>query len=192
MREDDMAPASRAEGRGRSFRKGDGTVAGILCGRIIHKGPPGLLMCAPGTPSALLMAFALLTGVSTTLAGVHCEKPCKAETAACIRDRCTGVAGTARHTCIETCRAIGGCAAIRTLAYVWNQCRSDTLGFTIRRELRIRRGNCAPKTIMTLESDQPAPDPGRSCELYGASGAGWAAVLIGGFQRLAVSPDGSG
>src|SRR5262249_18509407 len=97
-----------------------------------------------------------------------------------------------RHECIETCRRIGGCAAIRTLAYVWNECRSDEHGVTFRRELRIRRGNCAPVTIETIGPTDPMPDPYHLCELYGATANGQDTALIGGFQRLAVTPDGSG
>jgi hypothetical protein len=122
----------------------------------------------------------------------HCEKPCKTETAACIRDRCTGLAAESRHECNETCRAIGGCAAIRTLAYVWNECRSDASGITVRRELRIRRGNCAPVTVRTIGPAEPVPDPMHLCEGYGAIGFGDVSTVIGGFQRLAVTPDGSG
>jgi hypothetical protein len=122
----------------------------------------------------------------------HCEKPCKTETAACIRDRCTALTAESRNECIETCRAIGGCAAIRTLAYVWNECRSDARGVTFRRELRIRRGNCAPVTIQTIGPTEPRPDPHHLCELYGATADGQDTALLGGFQRLAVAPDGSG
>ena len=115
------------------------------------------------------------------------------ETAACIRTRCAGRAGAeGRHACVETCRGIGGCAPIGTLAYVWNECRSDARGSTLRRELRIRRGNCAPVTVMTLDSGDPKPDPVGLCMLYGSSRNGSAATLTGGFERLAVSPDGSG
>src|SRR5262249_13801007 len=120
-----------------------------------------------------------------------CEKPCKAETAACIRTRCAGQSGAERHACVETCRGIGGCAPLGTLAYVWNECRSDARGSTLRRELRIRRGNCAPVTVMTLDSGAPKPDPLDLCELYGASRQGSATTVVGGFERLAVSPDGS-
>jgi len=140
---------------------------------------------------ALVAAFAILVSASPVGAAQRCEKPCKAETAACIRDRCAGLAGEERYTCLETCRGIGGCAAIRTLAYIWNECRSDARGITVRRELRVRRGNCAPVTVRTIGPAEPIPDPMRLCEGYGALGDGSVSAVIGGFQRLAVTPDGS-
>jgi hypothetical protein len=140
----------------------------------------------------LLAAVAVAAVASSVVAAPRCEKPCKAETATCILDRCAGLAGDARHACFETCRGIGGCAAIRTLAYVWNVCRSDARGAVLHRELRIRRGNCAPATVMTLETAAPLPDPQHLCDQYGGSRDGRLAVTAGGFQRLAVTPDGSG
>jgi hypothetical protein len=77
---------------------------------------------------ALLAAFAISVSASPTGATRHCEKPRKAETATRIGERCGGLDGAARRTCIERCRGLGGCAAIRTLAYVWNVCRSDARG----------------------------------------------------------------
>ena len=40
--------------------------------------------------------------------------------------------------------------------YVWNECRSDARGVTFRRELRIRRGNCAPVMIETIGPTDPS------------------------------------
>ena len=140
----------------------------------------------------LLAALAVAAVASSAVAAPRCEKPCKVDTAACIRSRCAGVDGEARRQCIDTCRGIGGCAAIRTLAYIWNECRSDARGITVRRELRIRRGNCAPVTVRTIGPAEPVPDPLHLCEIYGASGTGAGAAVIGGFERLAVAPDGSG
>src|SRR5262245_22190582 len=112
----------------------------------------------------LLAATVVWLAGLPAVAAPRCEKPCKAETAACIRDRCAGVTGEARHACLETCRGISGCAAIRTLAYVWNECRSDARGITLRRELRIRRGNCAPVTVSTIGPAEPVPDTTHLCE----------------------------
>src|SRR5262249_52445706 len=69
-----------------------------------------------GIPLAPLAASALMVVGAPAIAD-HCEKACKTETAACIRDRCTGLTAQARSDCLETCRGIGGCTAIRTLAY---------------------------------------------------------------------------
>ena len=141
---------------------------------------------------SLLTALAIAAVASSAVAAPRCEKPCKAETAACIGMRCAGLDREARRQCIETCRGIGGCAAIRTLAYIWNECRSDARGITFRRELRIRRGNCAAVTVRTIGPAEPVPDPMHLCALYGSDGVGGSPVILGGFQRLAVTPDGSG
>ena len=76
----------------------------------------------------LLVALTIVTLAWPAAAAPRCEKPCKVETAACIGGRCAGLGGDAKRTCIEHCREIGGCAAIRTLAYIWNECRSDAHG----------------------------------------------------------------
>src|SRR4029453_14376773 len=73
-----------------------------------------------------------------------------------------------------------------------NECRSDARGITLRRELRIRRGNCAPVTVMTLDSGGPIPDPFGLCAGYGAGRGGEIAMVFGGFERIGVSPDSSG
>ena len=98
---------------------------------------------------------ASLAAVTPSFAAPRCEQPCKVETASCIRSSCRGLAGRERRACVERCRGLGGCAPIRTLAYVWNQCRSDARGITLRRELCIRRGNCAPVTVTMLENAGP-------------------------------------
>ncbi len=137
---------------------------------------------------ALLAAFAVWVVISPALAAPHCEKPCKAETAACLRARCAGLAGKDRRACVERCRGLGGCAPIRTLAYVVTECRSDSRA--IHQALHVRRGNCAPATVMDLEL--PTDLPEMSCRAYGDYPLGHLSVLAGVFQRLAVSPDGSG
>src|SRR5262245_27121733 len=166
----------------------DGDCIGDACDAV--RDTTTSLPC-PTSTSTTTSTVTTTTVQSAPEAGAHCEKPCKAETAACIRTRCAGLSGAERHACVETCRGIGGCAPIGTLAYVWNECRSDARGSTLRRELRIRRGNCAPVTVMTLDSGNPKPDPLGLCALYGASRNGSASTLVGGFERLAVSPDGS-
>src|SRR5262249_37482148 len=96
----------------------------------------------------------------------------------------------ARHDCLETCRGIGGCAPIRTLAYVVAQCRTDSGGlFSGRQALEIRRGDCDP-VVVTGGGAEPRPDPLGLCRGYGQARVGPLSVLVGGFQRLGVSPDG--
>jgi hypothetical protein len=140
----------------------------------------------------LLVALTFVTA-SSAAARERCEKACKAETAGCIRSRCAGISGETRGQCVETCRGIGGCAAIRTLAYVVNECRTD--GPTLRQSLRIRRGNCAPVTVMDLELPV-LPDQIGSfnylCGLWVDTRYGDVGSLIGVFQRLTATPDGSG
>jgi len=74
----------------------------------------------------LVAALAIAAVASSAVAAPRCEKACKAETAACIGERCAGLGGAARHACLETCKGIGGCAPLRTLAYVEWAC--DTRG----------------------------------------------------------------
>ena len=142
---------------------------------------------------SLLAVLAVAAVASSGIAAPRCEKPCKAETAACIRSRCGGGDGDAKRQCIETCRGIGGCAAIRTLAYVVNECRTDSPIF--HQALRVRRGNCAPVTVMDLELPV-LPDQLENfndlCGLYTDARFGHIGALIGVFQRLTATPDGSG
>jgi len=141
----------------------------------------------------LLAALAVAVVASLAVAAPRCEKPCKAETAACIGTRCAGLDREARRQCIETCRGIGGCAAIRTLAYVVNECRTD--GPIFHQALLVRHGNCAPVTVMDLElpvlPDQLATF-NYLCGLYVVGRFGHIGALVGVFQRLTAMPDGSG
>src|SRR5262245_58938845 len=41
-----------------------------------------------------------------------CTRTCRLETARCVSTRCVGLRGTARRTCLNTCKGIGGCARI--------------------------------------------------------------------------------
>jgi hypothetical protein len=70
---------------------------------------------AKSTRLPLVAALAIAVVASSAVAASRCEKPCKAETPACIGERCAGLGGTARHACLETCKGIGGCARIGTL-----------------------------------------------------------------------------
>lgn len=88
------------------------------------------------------------------------------------------------------CTAPG--AAIRTLAYVVNTCRQEAEGFSGSQRLMVRRGNCAPVTIMEVPFAGPSPDPVGLCRAFGESRVGNDSVGIGVFQRIAALPDGSG
>jgi hypothetical protein len=142
---------------------------------------------------SLLAALAVAAIASLAVAAPRCEQPCKAETATCIRSRCGDVEGEARRQCVETCRGIGGCAKIRTLAYVMNECRTD--GPIFHQTLLVRHGNCAPVTVMDLALPV-APDQlelfNSLCRRYVDTKFGPVGSLVGMFQRLAATPDGSG
>ena len=64
--------------------------------------------------------------------------------------------------------AVARKATIRTLAYVVTECRSDGAGLTGRQELRVRRGNRPPVTVMAFVQDRPQPDPLGLCRIFGA------------------------
>jgi len=128
-----------------------------------------------------------------------CQKSCGREVAACRRAECSGLAGDARRRCAEGCRARSTCtapgAAIRTLAYVVTECRSDRADSQGRssfaQKLMVRRGNCDPVTIKEFRQD-PVPDPAGICRLFGTARVGTYSVLAGLFQRIGVLPDGTG
>src|SRR5215469_14747739 len=104
----------------------------------------------------LVAALAIAVVASSAVATPRCEKPCRAETAACIGERCAGLGGAARHACLETCRGIGGCAPLRTLAYVEWECDADSRGGTFDEVLKVRRGNCDPVPVLD-EGVEPTP-----------------------------------
>ena len=88
----------------------------------------------------------------------------------------------------------GGTAAdeIGTLAYVNTTCRDDPAGFTLTQELRVQRGDAAPITVARFGPLGPLPAIG-ACTYFASFGAGSVrSPQIGAFQRLGVSPDGTG
>jgi len=87
--------------------------------------------------------------------------------------------------------AVAGKARVRTLAYVVSECRSDAAGLTGRQELRIRRGNRPPVTVMAFEPGEPVPDPLALCRNFGEYRNGQNSMVAAPLQRLGVSPDGS-
>src|SRR5215471_3008371 len=117
------------------------------------------LPCDPRIPLLLASLLALLA--SAAPAKQPCATSCKQETRACEQTRCTGLHGPARRSCVETCRGIGGCAPIRTLAYVLWQCDEDSRGLIFRQALDIRRRNCDPVTVFRGNSERlPDTTPG--------------------------------
>jgi hypothetical protein len=144
-----------------------------------------------GSRVSLLVAALLAPLSSAAPAGQHCATSCREETRACEQTRCTGLHGRAQRTCVETCRGIGGCAPIRTLAYVVARCHTDARGEVFRGALNIRRGDCDPVTVWERPLQAPAPDPLGLCSLFGQYRYGGVSALSGGVQRLGVRPDGS-
>lgn len=118
-----------------------------------------------------------------TNAAPRCAMSCQQQTADCIRTRCAALSGQPRDTCVDTCRGIGGCARIGTLAYVLSTCTDA--GF--RQRLQIRRGNCDPVSVLDFPEPTVPPPP---CARIGAFRWGTAAPITGVFQRLGVSPTG--
>src|SRR5262245_18325009 len=88
----------------------------------------------PLASSALL----LLTAAPGTYGA--CNETCQRDIARCVATQCEGIGWTA---CRRRCKP----AAIRTLAYVVSECRTDAAGREVgRQELRIRRGDREPIT----------------------------------------------
>ena len=83
-------------------------------------------------------------------------------------------------------------APINTLAYVDTACRDGADGtFSATQELRVRRGENPPVTIVRVPMVGPAQVPLSYCGLFGFPRLGNLSLAIGAFQRLGVSPDGT-
>jgi hypothetical protein len=134
-----------------------------------------------------LLALAV-TGIglvtSPGLATPRCTKTCRQETTGCARTRCATLRRKAREGCLNTCRGIGGCAHIRTFAYVLSECTLS--GFHQR--LLIRHGDCDPVTVLDFPEPLDVPPP---CALIGSLRLGFASSpIVGAFHRMGVSSDG--
>src|SRR5262249_61094262 len=79
------------------------------------------------------------------------------------------------------------------VASLVNESRCHCRGPVLRPALRIRRGECAPGTVLECPFGERWEDAGIICRevLAGVRYGGWA-VILGNFQRLGASPDGSG
>ncbi|MEW6271517.1 MAG: hypothetical protein AB1689_19725 [Thermodesulfobacteriota bacterium] len=108
--------------------------------------------------------------------------------------------------------APSGPAAFRTVAYVYNECRDDPDGrtFAIRQEVRVLRDDGTESgALVTVDAfaaeglpAHPLPGPIEPhcvgavrdlsvCAFYGVARDGSNGVMVGVYQRLAVTPDGS-
>lgn len=150
-----------------------------------------LLSAAAGALVAILASLP----IQPVLAEPPCAGRCKDDVVACRRTECAGLTGAARGACLTRCRAIHGCAAIRTIAYVVTGCRQDADGLFGRQALVVRQGNCEPAVVAEIETPLPVDDPflplGGICALFGRFRAGYRSVWAGPFQRIGVNPDGS-
>jgi len=92
------------------------------------------------------------------------------------------------------CRRPGqGGPRLRTLAYVVTECREVADGLLVgRQKLVVRRGDCPPVTVMEASASDPLPDPLGLCQIFGRNRVGESSPVAGVFQRIGVSPDGSG
>lgn len=85
----------------------------------------------------------------------------------------------------------GGGPRIRTLATVMNECHDTPAGYLPGQRLEIRRGDCAPLTVVDISTPGPLHGLTNLCSLFADFRLGFLSVGIGVFQRLSVSPDGS-
>lgn len=82
-------------------------------------------------------------------------------------------------------------ATVGTVAYVDNECHEDARGASARQRLQILRGDRPPLTVAEIPTYGRLPAVGL-CPVYGGVLNGSASVYALAFQRLGVSPDGSG
>jgi hypothetical protein len=150
------------------------------------------------TTSTVRLLVLVATFVAAgTRAGAACKSTCTDELRAC-REQCRDTDD--RHACRQRCAEASTCVAPgtgrATGAYPLNECRSDAAGFSLRERLFVRRNNCDPVPIMELPSVGPVADPyvgllgsQGTCDLYGKFRVGFGSVIVGRFQRIAVTPD---
>jgi hypothetical protein len=141
-----------------------------------------------------LLIFLLATMVPRTDAASLCAADCVRRMAEC---RATQCAGVAQKPCRDRCRAITGCRAggarIRTLASVVTTCRDVDGMWTGEQRFEIKRGDCAPQTVVHFAAPNAVPSlPGdfNLCRLYGRVRDGVLAMTVGPLQRIGMSPDG--
>jgi hypothetical protein len=144
--------------------------------------------------AAIATGLALMMPIRVAPAAPSCPASCVARMSACRAERCPAATGKDRRHCRDVCRAVTGCAAgaarIRgTIATVVTECHVAGGKWTARQRLEIRRGDCPPVTVMTIEGDEPLGDLGL-CKIYGDQRSGGGAMAVGAFQGVAVSPDG--
>src|SRR5262249_28963181 len=126
---------------------------------------------------AVLVASLLLVLTAATDVHSACNATCKQDVARCMATQCAGVGP-------EACRRRCKTAAIRTLAYVLSECRTDAAGREVgRQELRIRRGDRQPVTVVAFDVSQENLEPLRRVFVaVGGPCASWGFSRWGGFS----------
>src|SRR5262249_23946687 len=142
----------------------------------------------------LVVSVGLSLAATRARAAAECHSSCAQQLAEC--KRTCPERGPGRRDCRAACAARSTCTApgarIRTLAYVVNKCRGDARGTVLRQALRIRREDCAPVTVLEFHFGERWEDAGVWCRNLASTRHGGNAVIIGNFQRLGATPDGSG
>jgi hypothetical protein len=142
-----------------------------------------------------LLLLVAATSVEAARGAERCTSACRAQVDACRRAECAHVRGASeRRACIDRCRQRFGCPTpIRTLAYVVTRCDvRDGVLVGSSQELRIQRGDCDPTTVLRFDNPERVSDFAGLCVLLGRTRLGVGSGLAGVFQRLGVTPDGSG
>jgi hypothetical protein len=141
---------------------------------------------SPLRPHATLLVASslLLVLMAAPRADGGCNARCRQDLAVCMATQCAGVD---RVACRRRCKP----AAIRTLAYVLSKCEETKGSWVGRQELRIRRGDRDPVTVVNFGPSAPISDPLGFCRSYAFTGFGSESVVGFPLQHLGVSPDGS-
>lgn len=139
----------------------------------------------------LLLTLLVAVSVQSADGATSCRTSCDDDVAACVAATCGAL--SAPIDCVERCRGQVGCPVrIGTLAYVVTHCRAHDGRLVGSQELRIRRGDCDPITVLHLDTGGEVDDQNGACALLGHTREGFGSSLAGAFKRLGVSPDGSG
>src|SRR5262245_9880113 len=139
----------------------------------------------------LLVACLLVVFGAAPSTDAACNATCRRDIARCMATQCEGVASKA---CRRRCKPV----AIRTLAYALSECRRDAAGMEVgHQELRIRRGDREPSTVVAFDVSEENLKPLRGvflpaavrppCGTWGVSRWGGFSVVSFPLQRLGVS-----
>jgi hypothetical protein len=140
-----------------------------------------------------LLLVALVIAAPRVAAAASCGADCVRRMAEC---RAASCADLAPKACRDRCRALTGCRAggprIRTLASVVTRCRVAGGQWAGEQRLEIKRGDCAPTTVVEFASTTVPyyVDALPLCYFFGAFRGGSVSSTVAPLQRLGMSPDG--